>query len=198
MPRGCNTELGNRLPTENCKPVSRAIMKNLTLIVLFFVITTVGLVFAKSPVFSEDENATDSPTLPLENRQKGGYDLRRVSFPTPAPEPPKTPELENLENETDPYYLLNHFSKEYGVDFELAYRIVECESNFDRYAKNGSSSAESFFQFIDKTFEETMTKMNLPTSTSKFDMPIAIEAGVWLLSQEGGESHWKSSEFCWL
>ncbi len=116
----------------------------------------------------------------------------------PFPELPKTPELENLENETDPYYLLNHFSKKYGVDFELAYRIVECESNFDRYAKNGSSSAESYFQFIDKTFKETMLRMNRPTSTSKFDMPIAIEAGVWLLSQEGGEKHWDASKNCWL
>ena len=168
-------------------------MKNLTLIVLFFVIILIGVILAVEKVSSSYEDAIYTPQKPQDNVDV----LKRVISPTPASEPLKTEEPENLENETDPYYLLNHFSKKYGVNFELAYKIIDCESNFDRYAKNGSSSAESYFQFINGTWQQTLNKMNLPTSTSKFDMPIAIEAGVWLLSQEGGDSHWKSSEFCW-
>ena len=169
-------------------------MKNKKVIIsLFFVIFLIGVFLAREKVLSSYEDAFYATQKP----QNAIHTLRRVILPTSTEIPLKTPETENLENETDPYYLLNHFSREYGVDFELAFKIVECESNFNRYAKNGSSSAESYFQFIDKTFEETMKRMNLPTSTSKFDMPIAIEAGVWLLKKDGVK-HWESSESCWL
>ena len=169
-------------------------MKNkLATVFLFFLIILIGVFLVGEKVLSSDEDAFYATQKPQDSVDV----LKRVISPTPAPEPLKTPEIENLENETDPYYLLNHFSKKYEVDFELAFKIVKCESNFNRYAKNGSSSAESFFQFIDGTWEQTMAKMNLPTSTNKFDMPIAIEAGVWLLGEDG-VSHWESSSKCWL
>ena len=42
-----------------------------------------------------------------------------------------------------------------------------------------------------------MTEMGYATSTDKFDEKLSIEAGVWLLSQKGGQKHWAESSQCW-
>lgn len=39
------------------------------------------------------------------------------------------------------------------VSEEIVLRIAECESNFDRYAKNPNSTAKGLFQFTDGTWE---------------------------------------------
>lgn len=75
-------------------------------------------------------------------------------------------------------------------------RIVRCESGFQRFAKNPHSTAEGYFQFLNSTWRYTMEMMGYPTSTSKFDEKISIEAGVYLLAKEGSR-HWYPSEHCW-
>ena len=87
-------------------------------------------------------------------------------------------------------------AREYGVDEELALRIIKCESNFNRYADNPTSSADSYWQFLDSTWKSTMSRMGKPTTTSKFDEELSIEAGIWLL-KEDGSGHWLESKFCW-
>lgn len=82
------------------------------------------------------------------------------------------------------------------VDPELAVNIVRCESSFDRYAKNPSSTASGYFQFLDGTWDTTMQRMGLPTSTLKTSMPEAIDAGVFLLRNDGTR-HWTESSGCW-
>ena len=98
---------------------------------------------------------------------------------------------------TSPQDLIRHYSLLYGIDEQLALNIVKCESNFERYAKNKNSSASGYFQFINSTWRETMTEMGYATSTDKFDEKLSIEAGVWLLSQKGGQKHWSESSQCW-
>jgi soluble lytic murein transglycosylase-like protein len=88
-------------------------------------------------------------------------------------------------------------SEKYGVNPELATAIIKSESNFNRYAKNASSSAEGYWQFLDSTYQMTMEAMNLPTTTSKFDDEISLEAGFFLLKKDG-VIHWKASEPIWL
>lgn len=87
-------------------------------------------------------------------------------------------------------------AKEYGVDPKLALAIVKCESNFQRYAKNPGSSAESYWQFLDSTWKYTMGMMGKPLDTSKFDEELSIEAGIFLLKKEGSR-HWLESKPCW-
>ena len=97
-------------------------------------------------------------------------------------------------------YVINcikEYSKLYGVDEDLALNIAKAESNFDYKAKNPKSSAEGTFQIIDSTWIHTMDMMGLSTSTSKIEIPISIEAGVYLLSKEGS-GHWSSSKSSWL
>lgn len=87
-------------------------------------------------------------------------------------------------------------AKEIEVDPHLALAIIECESGFKRYAKNQGSSAFSYFQFIDSTWEWTIIRMGLPSDTKKSDIPEGIEAGLWLLKQDGTR-HWNESKNCW-
>lgn len=92
---------------------------------------------------------------------------------------------------------IEKYSKKYEVDVDLAKNIAWCESNYYQYAKNASSSAEGVFQFIDGTWMYTMELMNLATTTDrKMEIPLSIEAGVFLLSEEGSY-HWNASKHCW-
>ena len=83
-----------------------------------------------------------------------------------------------------------------GVSVSVATNIARCESEFNVFAKNIHSSAESTFQFIDSTWEQTMTDMGYPTTTSKFSPRLSVEAGVFLLKRDG-VVHWEASRNCW-
>lgn len=96
----------------------------------------------------------------------------------------------------DPQALIRHYSEVYGIDPELPLRIAKCESGLNRYAKNKTSSAESYFQFINSTWYYTMEMMGHPTTTDKFHQTLSIEAGIFLLKKEGSR-HWYPSEHCW-
>lgn len=103
--------------------------------------------------------------------------------------PPKTESLSPVE-------LVYKFSKKYGVDPELALRIMQCESEGYRYADNPNSTAYGYFQILDGTWHNVMTKMGLPVNTSKSHPTVSIEAGIWLLAHEGVRP-WASSQYCW-
>ena len=91
---------------------------------------------------------------------------------------------------------IEKYSAQYGVDPQLALNIAWCESRYYNFAKNDHSTAEGVFQFIDSTWLNTMEKMEKATSTSKNKIPISIEAGVFLLAEEGA-CHWEASKECW-
>ena len=76
------------------------------------------------------------------------------------------------------------------MSYVLSEAIINCESGFNLYAQNPYSSAGGLWQFIDSTWETTMVEMGLPTTTSKFEYPVSLEAGVFLL-KTGGVEHWE-------
>lgn len=92
---------------------------------------------------------------------------------------------------------IKQFSEKYDVDPDLAMSIASCESDYYYKAKNPHSSAEGVFQMIDSTWEYTMKWMGLSTTTPKTEIPISIEAGVFLLSKEGTR-HWLESRPNWI
>ncbi len=98
--------------------------------------------------------------------------------------------------EPTPEELVEEYSLKYGVDPNLAKAIIKCESNWMREVPNPYSSASGFFQFIDGTWTATMKRMGLSPDTDKHDPYISLEAGVWLLSQDGTR-HWNASRNCW-
>ena len=110
-------------------------------------------------------------------------------------EPTVAPLMEDPDLRT-PREIILDYALEYGVNPRLAYAIAKCESGLNRLAKNPSSTAESYYQFLNSTWERTMERMGLPVTTSKFDPIISIKAGVFLL-KEDGTIHWISSQDCW-
>jgi len=92
--------------------------------------------------------------------------------------------------------LLYDLSIQYNIDYFLAWKIINCESGWSQYASNPSSSADSYWQFLDSTWRNTMIRMKLPVNTDKFELPHSLKAGAWLLSNDGLR-HWNQSKNCW-
>jgi soluble lytic murein transglycosylase-like protein len=110
-------------------------------------------------------------------------------------EPSEFTEYERLA-QLSPENLLRLFSIKYGVDYELARAIINCESGFDRTVKNPSSSASGYWQFINGTWSSTIKRMGLPADTDKHDPVYSMQAGAWLLANDGSH-HWDASKQCW-
>ena len=98
--------------------------------------------------------------------------------------------------ELDPEELVEYFSEMYGADAELAKRIINCESGWHRTIANPQPTASGYFQFLNSTWSNTISRMDLPPDTDKHDPVISIQAGVWLLAEDGVR-HWLESEYCW-
>jgi soluble lytic murein transglycosylase-like protein len=90
--------------------------------------------------------------------------------------------------------LIGVLAKASGVSPALALAIAECESNFEQFAKNPKSSAESYFQIIDGTWESATKEMGV--EGSKFDPVLHIQVAMHLL-KKNGTNDWLESKPCW-
>lgn len=120
--------------------------------------------------------------------------------PLPPP-PPPVPTLEEkiLAGDTSTTTIRAYIEEQaelMGVDPKLASAITKCESGWDYLAENPRSSADSTFQFIDGTWRRTMERMGYPTWMNKFDPILGVQAGIWLLAEDG-VGHWLESRPCW-
>lgn len=129
--------------------------------------------------------------------------IPNTAVAVPPKEPPIRVAVQQIElvelaptqpqNKAEVILLIRQTATRYGVDVAYALSIAEAESGFNCKAKNGTSSAQGVYQFINATWLSTMKRMNLPQDLStKTDCFTNIEAGIFLLSQ-GEVHHWDAS-----
>lgn len=75
--------------------------------------------------------------------------------------------------------LIKHYSAHYSIDPARPLRIAKCESGYNQFAKNKSSSASGIFQFLNKTWA---SKPLAKQGKSVFDAPANVQTAVWLMS----------------
>ncbi len=92
---------------------------------------------------------------------------------------------------------IKRMAREYGVNEETALRIAWCESRFDQFAKNPTSSASGVFQITKGTFEDGVRwKFDGWVWSGVFDGEKNIEMAIWYMSK-GQLSRWDASKHCW-
>jgi len=78
--------------------------------------------------------------------------------------------------------------------YQLAYRIIQCESSWNPEAKNKESSAYCLGQFINGTWEYVQDKWDI--ELDRYNSEDQMYATVRLLEEEGTK-HWITSKSCW-
>lgn len=76
-------------------------------------------------------------------------------------------------------------------DILKAIRIARCESGFDQYAKNPSSTAKGIYQFIDGTWRSNCLK-----DGNVYDFQDNIKC-FWKVYLKQGDRPWAASKRCW-
>ena len=101
---------------------------------------------------------------------------------------------ESQEVSQGPYHdTIYAVAKEYGVDGTTMSNIIFCESGYDPYARNNSSSAQGLAQFIDSTWALTPQGKK---GQNRLDPVTSITAMAWLIKTQGTH-HWNASRHCW-
>ena len=126
---------------------------------------------------------------------------RTLSVIAPV-EPPQSPKIIPLVHDSTDYGVgviqdrIRYWARFYGVDENLALCLAKNESGFNPLAKNPNSSAGGVFQFIDSTWVSTSVRMDTGfTLADKYDAEKNIQAGVWLLKNDG-YGHWVVANKC--
>lgn len=78
--------------------------------------------------------------------------------------------------------------------YQLAYKIIQCESSWNPSAKNKGSSAYGLGQFINGTWDYVQNKWNMELDR---DNPEDQMYALVRLLEEEGPRHWESSRQCW-
>jgi soluble lytic murein transglycosylase-like protein len=89
--------------------------------------------------------------------------------------------------------LIKDYSEEYNVSPQLPLAIAKCESGYNQYSKNKSSTASGVYQWLSSSWS------NQPAArggVSVFDADANVKAAVWLIAH-GKTSPWAASKKCW-
>lgn len=90
--------------------------------------------------------------------------------------------------------LIRRYAGEYNSSASLPLRIAKCESGFNQFAANKTSSARGVYQWLSSSWR------NQPAShggtVSVFDAEANVSAAVWLIAH-GKTSPWNASRSCW-
>lgn len=92
--------------------------------------------------------------------------------------------------------LTQKYANQYSVDMKTMTAIIGCESGYNQFAKNRSSTASGYGQFLASTWKSAMRAMGRDVNTSPFDAEANIEATAFVLQQQGTRP-WAASRSCW-
>lgn len=87
----------------------------------------------------------------------------------------------------------------YNIDvglgvYDLAFKIIECESQWNDKAKNPASSAYGLGQFLNQTWDYIQNKWGLELDRN--NKGHQLYATIRLLNEEGTK-HWQETRECW-
>jgi muramidase (phage lysozyme) len=89
--------------------------------------------------------------------------------------------------------LIKDYSAQYGILPDLPLRVAACESGYNQFSKNKSSTASGVYQWLSSSWSnQPAGKMGI----SVFDGDANIQAAVWLIAH-GQISPWNASRSCW-
>jgi hypothetical protein len=89
--------------------------------------------------------------------------------------------------------LIKDYSAQYGISADLPLRVANCESGFNQFSKNRSSTASGVFQYISSTWRNTEAGK---AGTLVFDADANIHMAIKSIAS-GGISNWSASRACW-
>jgi hypothetical protein len=90
--------------------------------------------------------------------------------------------------------LIRDYSAQAGISADLPLRIAQCESGFNQFSKNKTSTASGIFQYLSSTWAGTdQGKIGL----SVFDAEANVKAAVSYIASRGHAQPWNASRSCW-
>ena len=90
--------------------------------------------------------------------------------------------------------LIKDYSARYGISSELPLAIAKCESGYNQFAKNRSSTASGVYQYLASTWAATDQGK---AGFSVFDADANIKAAVSYIASRGHARPWAASQGCW-
>jgi hypothetical protein len=89
--------------------------------------------------------------------------------------------------------LIKNYSAQYGISADLPLSVANCESGYNQFSKNKSSTASGVFQYIHSTWIHTEAGKQ---GISVFDADANVHMAIKSIAS-GGISNWSASKSCW-
>ena len=143
------------------------------------------------PYVSEDIVIKDNAIQPLKQFQIPVVSKERIRVSDRRDNPTYAGTVYSKE---EVQQLIRDYSAQYGISANLPLRIAQCESGFNQFSKNKSSTASGVFQWLSSSWANQPASQN--NTVSVFDADKNVSAAVWLIAH-GKTSPWNASRACW-
>jgi soluble lytic murein transglycosylase-like protein len=150
-----------------------------------------ALVFVIDPELSKPKyiNGPIYKPLPKENKAAAV-----TSRPRPSNSPTSPSYNGRNYSKEEVIQLIKDYSAQYGIEPVLPLAIARCESGYNQFSKNKSSTASGVFQYLSSTWQATdQGKLGL----SVFDANANVKAAVSYIAIHKSTRPWLASVNCW-
>ena len=90
--------------------------------------------------------------------------------------------------------LIKDYSARYGISENLPLAIARCESGFNQFSKNKTSTASGVYQYLSATWASTDEGK---AGLSVFDADANVRAAIKYIASRGHAAPWNASKHCW-
>jgi hypothetical protein len=144
------------------------------------------------------DNAIEKPTNPPSvAKSSGGTKSRtvtKVPVPSTAPKPvPTPPAVGRSYSKDEVIQLIKDYSAAYRISSAIPLAIARCESGYNQFSKNKSSTASGVFQYLSSTWRNTPAGRQ---GISVFDADANVKMAVSSIAANG-TAPWLASRHCW-